>query len=90
MVDLPEIPYIPGKPISQFIPLERYLPPVSEGIVGTWLQTHLNKEGWIIDPYGSHPWLPIEAARAGYKVLMACNNPIDPSDDGHVGLPPGC
>jgi len=76
MIKLPEIPYIPGKPISQFIPLERYLPPLSEGIIGTWLHTHLDKGDMVIDPYGSHPWVPIEAARAGYKVLMSCNNPV--------------
>jgi hypothetical protein len=31
---------------------------------------------WVIDPFGASPQLALEAARSGYRVLVAANNPI--------------
>jgi hypothetical protein len=31
---------------------------------------------WVLDPFGSSPEFALEMARAGYKVLVAANNPI--------------
>jgi len=61
-------------------PLSRYLPPVPEGVGRAWLQANLPRQAqehpWIIDPFGAAPRLAVEAARAGYRVLVTANNPI--------------
>lgn len=31
---------------------------------------------WVLDPFGASPRLAVEAAQAGYRVLVAANNPI--------------
>ncbi len=38
-------------------------------------QNHLAGE-WVLDPLGASPSLALEAARAGCRVLAACNNPV--------------
>jgi hypothetical protein len=45
-------------------------------MVAGWVRQHITPGGWILDPLCSTPQLPLEAARAGYRVLAACNNPI--------------
>jgi hypothetical protein len=32
--------------------------------------------GWLLDPIGNQPLSAIELAQAGYRVFVACNNPI--------------
>jgi len=78
----PFSPYIPGYPSARLTPLGRYLPPIPQGVVTQWIIDNVTKpsqeasKGWIIDPFGSSPTVVIEAARAGYRVLVAANNPI--------------
>ena len=69
-------PFLPGELPTSARPLERFLPPLPEGIISTWLEEYLPKGAWVLDPLGSTPWLALEAARAGYRVLVASNNPI--------------
>ncbi|HEY60618.1 MAG TPA: hypothetical protein G4N92_08060 [Anaerolineae bacterium] len=57
-------------------PLDRFLPPVPRGVISTWLKNNLPPGSVVIDPLGANPMLALEAARAGYRVLMAANNPI--------------
>jgi hypothetical protein len=63
-------------------PLSRYLPPMLEGAASAWLSERLPiKQGdddppWVLDPFGASPRVCVEAARAGYRVLVAANNPI--------------
>ncbi len=57
-------------------PLERYLPPVPRGVAGAWLQQHAAPGSWVLEPFGASPHWAVEAARAGYRVLVAANNPI--------------
>lgn len=57
-------------------PLERYLPPVPRGVAASWLQQHAAPGGWVLEPFGASPHWAVEAARAGYRVLVAANNPI--------------
>ncbi len=76
MLDFKETAFIPGTPLPLSIPLERYLPPISSNVYNRWLINHIEPGSWVLDPFGSHPWLPIETARTGYSILMACNNPI--------------
>jgi len=56
--------------------LARFLPPLEEGVISTWLEENVEPGGWLLDPFGTAPHLVLEAARAGYRVLVAANNPI--------------
>ena len=68
--------YIPGlKPIEPG-PLARFMPPLEEGVVSAWLPAYAPHGSWVLDPFGFSPRLALEAARAGYRVLVTVNNPI--------------
>ncbi len=77
------LPYIPGLQAAEPGPLSRFLPPLEEGTISAWLLQHFpaatqsaQEHGWLIDPFGFSPRLAVEAARAGYRVLVTVNNPI--------------
>lgn len=70
------LPYLPGRPADRTRPLERFIPPIPEGVVTRWLAAHAPPGAWVLDPFGVAPELPVEAARAGYRVLVAANNPV--------------
>ncbi|HTP03074.1 MAG TPA: hypothetical protein VMJ64_16985 [Anaerolineales bacterium] len=77
------LPYIPGLKAAEPGPLSRFLPPLEEGTVSAWLMLHAppaaasaHPSGWLIDPFGFSPRLAVEAARAGYRILVTVNNPI--------------
>jgi hypothetical protein len=75
MTATPQFAYIPGTlPPAQ--PLARFLPPLSSGVATHWLLENIPSGSWILDPFAASPWLAVEAARAGYRVLVAANNPI--------------
>lgn len=57
-------------------PLERYLPPVPSGVLTRWLQSNVAAGSLILDPFGVSPHWVAEAARAGYRVIVAANNPV--------------
>ncbi len=67
--------FLPGKPAHP-TPLERYLPPVPSGIAADWLAGNAPKGAWVLDPFGASPQMAVEAARAGYRVAVAANNPV--------------
>ncbi|MEN4010729.1 MAG: hypothetical protein AB1453_14195 [Chloroflexota bacterium] len=58
------------------MPLGRYLPPLPAGVISAWLRANVAPGSWVLDPIGAHPQLALEAARAGYRVLVASNNPV--------------
>jgi len=68
--------YIPGLKPADPGPLSRFIPPLEEGAVSTWLSQHAAPSAWVLDPFGFSPRLVLEAARAGYRVLVTVNNPI--------------
>jgi hypothetical protein len=70
------ISFPPGEPVVQKAPLERFLPPLERGSVGRALALHAADSEVLIDPFGTSPQLAIEAARAGYGVIVAANNPV--------------
>ncbi|MFH1185090.1 MAG: hypothetical protein V1755_08640 [Chloroflexota bacterium] len=70
------MPYIPGFAAEEPGPLRRFLPPLEDGTVAAWLTQHVAPSSWLLDPFGFSPRLPVEAARAGYRVLVTVNNPI--------------
>jgi hypothetical protein len=57
-------------------PLARFLPPIPDGLATAWLRKHLAPGNWVLDPFGASPRLVVEAAWAGYRVLVTSNNPI--------------
>ncbi len=69
-------PYIPGMSPADPGPLSRFTPPLEEGVVSRWLPLHAPMGSWLLDPFGFSPRLVLEAARMGYRVLVAVNNPI--------------
>jgi hypothetical protein len=75
MIDF-NYPFYPGYQFFENYPLQRYLPPLPDGMLKTWLLQNVPKGEWIIDPFGTSPLFDIEAARAGYRVMVVCNNPI--------------
>ncbi|MFH1636743.1 MAG: hypothetical protein ABIG63_22400 [Chloroflexota bacterium] len=70
------VPYIPGRPQKKDGPLTRFLPPIRGGVASAWLENHIPKGSWILDPFGAAPDLAVEAARSGYRVLVTANNPV--------------
>ena len=69
-------PYIPGTKPADPGPLSRFTPPLEENTVSHWLSLHVPTGSWLLDPFGFSPRLILEAARAGYRVLVTVNNPI--------------
>lgn len=69
-------PYIPGTGRPPLGPLSRFIPLLEEGVVSRWLTLHAGPGSWVLDPYGFSPHLTLEAARAGYRVLVTVNNPV--------------
>jgi len=68
--------YIPGLKPADPGPLSRFIPPLEEGTISTWLSRHASTGSWLLDPFGFAPQVAIEAARAGYRVLVTVNNPV--------------
>src|SRR5512147_850764 len=69
-------PYIPGMLPAEPGPLARFTPPLEDGVIAAWLQSHAPAGSWVLDPFGFSSRLVLEAARAGYRVLVTVNNPI--------------
>lgn len=66
----------PGPVSIENAPLGRYLPRLPQGAAAAWLRENLPPGSWVIDPFGASPQLAVEAAQAGYRILVAANNPI--------------
>jgi len=71
-----QLPFYPGDGTHIDLPLDRFIPPIHPGAVARWLENHIQKGTWIMDPFCSNPMLDLEAADAGYNVFIVCNNPI--------------
>lgn len=73
--------YFPGSTPPP-TPLERYLPPLPAGVTAAWLEANVPLGGkspiggWLLDPFGTAPLVAIEAARAGYRVVVTAGNPV--------------
>jgi hypothetical protein len=68
--------FVPGQAPANPGPLARYLPPLPEGLTTSWIKDPLPPGSWLLDPFGASPQLALELARAGYRVLVAGNNPV--------------
>ena len=69
-------PFLPGSGAPGPVPLGRYLPILPPGVFSRWLEENVPAGSWLLDPIGGHPGLALEAAQAGYRILVASNNPI--------------
>jgi hypothetical protein len=69
-------PFLAGKGAPLSFPLARYLPLIPSDTINQWTAVGPAKGSWLLDPFGAHPLLALEAAKAGYRVLVASNNPI--------------
>ncbi len=68
--------FIEGLNPGRFEPLGRYLPPIADEVISTWLKKNIAPGAWILDPFGASPKIALEAALNGYRVLVTANNPI--------------
>lgn len=75
-ISLGSMTYLPGSGIKKTEPLGRYLPPIPDGVISSWLLKNVRPGDWILDPFCASPRLAVEAARAGYRLLVTANNPI--------------
>lgn len=73
-------PYVNGSlPADQAqtgLPLDRFLPPFYPGSMSAWLQRFAPPGNLVLDPFGQDPYVVLELARAGYRVVVSANNPI--------------
>ena len=75
-MEIPAIAYIPPSSGFASLPLERYLPPCPLGVFPQWLKEKVAQDSWLIDPLGANPFTAIQAAKAGYRILVARSNPL--------------
>jgi hypothetical protein len=69
--------YLPQREEGPPAVLAQFLPRLPYGVASDWLANTLPQRGqWIVDPFGASPQLALDAARAGYRVLLISNNPI--------------
>ena len=80
LADFSKAPWVrgsePGLLSERSLPLERYFPPVEEGMVRNWVERYASPGSYILDPFGQNPFTALELARAGYRILVSANNPI--------------
>ncbi len=58
------------------LPLDRFLPPFYPDSMSGWLRRFVPPGSLVLDPFGQDPYVLLELARAGYRVLVSANNPI--------------
>ncbi len=73
-------PYVNGSSAADLpqtgLPLDRFLPPFYPGSMSGWLQRFAPPGSFVLDPFGQDPYVVLELARAGYRVVVSANNPI--------------
>jgi hypothetical protein len=72
-----DIPLPVGYIQSHPLPLGRFIPPIDEGVITQVLKRYAPEGGLVFDPFGASPMVALEAAREGYPVIVAANNPIN-------------
>jgi len=73
-------PYINGSSYADEpqtgLPLDRFLPPYYPDSMPAWLRRFAPPGSLVLDPFGQDPYVLLELARAGYRVVVTANNPI--------------
>ena len=70
------LPFVPGFPGDSFGLLERYLPPVPEGVSAAHIERHSAPGDLLLDPFGQSPRIAIEAAQLGRRIVVVNRNPV--------------
>ena len=76
MNEIGMLPYLESDGETLKVPFERYLPLHQPGVLTSWLKKTVQPGSWILEPIGASPAAILELAEAGYKVLVAVNNPV--------------
>ena len=71
-----DLTHIHGTTLTKIPPLGSYLPLVPAGVVRRWLTENFSPSDWVLCPFGGSPPVALEAAQAGFRVLMPIHNPI--------------
>ena len=69
-------PFIRGEQNSKPVPLEEFLPAYRSGVISTWLNNQAAPPELVLSPFGDSPQEALEAAAAGYRVIVPVHNPI--------------
>jgi len=72
-----DIPLPVGRAPPQTGPLARFMPPVEQGAPRRALAILGEPNGILVDPFGASARTVIEAAQAGWTVVVAANNPVN-------------
>ncbi|MEA3349570.1 MAG: hypothetical protein U9Q82_02995 [Chloroflexota bacterium] len=77
-MNAPKMPpfFIPAPLARINKPLARYLPPLPGKVAASWLEKNIPRGELILDPFGAAPSLAVAAARSGYRLIVAANNPV--------------
>ncbi len=76
MNEIQSLPYYAPQTGGLTLPFERYLPSGVFGMPSAWLHKHASPGDWVLEPIGASPHTVLEMAGAGFKVLVAVNNPV--------------
>ena len=76
MNELTKLSYIESEEKAQPLPFDRYLPPLAQGVIRSWLSQNVPAHAWVLEPIGASPNAILEMAESGCKVLAAVNNPV--------------
>jgi len=68
--------FYPGSPPDTPRLLERFLPPLAEGVAAYYLQRFSRPGDLILDPFGTSPSLALEALGLDRRVLVTGFNPV--------------
>ncbi|MCJ7715268.1 MAG: hypothetical protein MUO54_01940 [Anaerolineales bacterium] len=69
-------PFIRGEQTPKPFPLEEFLPTYRSGVVSSWLKNQTPQPDLVLSPFGDSPQEALEAAAAGYRVIVPIHNPI--------------
>jgi hypothetical protein len=70
------LPFIPGFSANTPRLLDRFLPPLAEGVAAHYLQKHTRPGDIVFDPFGQSPTLAVEALALDRRVVVASFNPV--------------
>ncbi len=68
--------FVPGFPPPAPRLLERFLPPLDDGVAAQMIQAHTRPGDLILDPFGQAPAVAVEALGLDRRIVVASPNPI--------------
>lgn len=68
--------FIPGYPPGAPRLLDRFLPPLAEGVAAHYVQKHTRPGDLVFDPFGQSPSIAVEALGLERRVVVASFNPV--------------